>query len=74
MSLDLPTIIAIAVAVLIVVVLLVVLGVVLGRRRRARQHEEDRHRAAQLREEACKELGLPSQLVPPEEKEAPHAG
>ena len=29
---------------------------------------------AQLREEACKELGLPSQLVPPEEKEAPHAG
>ena len=31
-------------------------------------------RIAQLREEACKELGLPSQLVPPEEKEAPHAG
>ena len=29
---------------------------------------------AQLREEACKELGLPSQLEPPEEKEAPHAG
>lgn len=29
---------------------------------------------ALLREEACKELGLPSQLVPPEEKEAPHAG
>src|SRR5699024_1968412 len=55
MSLDLPTIIAIAVAVLIVVVLLVVLGVVLGRRRRARQHEEDRHRAAQLREEAQRE-------------------
>ena len=40
MSLDLPTIIAIAVAVLIVVALLVVLGVVLGRRCRARQHEE----------------------------------
>src|SRR5699024_8210171 len=52
MELSTPVIIGIVALVLVVLIVLIIVGVLSSRRRKARQQEADRRRAAELREQA----------------------